>query len=42
VFLRKSLQDQLKIANQVNRMVHVTKDAARAEFEVYYWGRRRE
>jgi hypothetical protein len=40
VFLRKSLQDQLKIANQVNRMVHVTKDAARAEFEVCFegWG----
>ncbi|KAA8904403.1 autophagy-related protein 17 [Sphaerosporella brunnea] len=33
VFLRTSLQDQLKIADQVNRMVHTTKDAARTEFE---------
>lgn len=34
VFLRASLQDQLNIASQVNRMMHTTQDVARVEFEV--------
>ncbi|KAF8251379.1 APG17-domain-containing protein [Wilcoxina mikolae CBS 423.85] len=33
VFLRASLQDQLTIAGQINRMIHTTQDAARVEFE---------
>ncbi|KAF8527819.1 autophagy-related protein 17 [Trichophaea hybrida] len=33
VFLRASLQDQLTIAGQINRMIHTTQDAARMEFE---------
>ncbi|KAI5843236.1 autophagy protein Apg17-domain-containing protein [Tricharina praecox] len=32
-FLRTALQEQLTIADQINRMVHTTKDGAREEFE---------
>jgi autophagy-related protein 17 len=34
VFLRASLQDQLTIAGQINRIMHTTQKAAREEFEV--------
>jgi len=36
VFLRAALQEQLTIADQINRMVHTAKDAAREEFEVCF------
>lgn len=35
-FLRTALQEQLTIADQINRMVHTTKDGAREEFEVRF------